>query len=119
MSKADVERLVEDLKKDEALRKGLQAKGTSLAALVEFGRAHGYDITLDDAKAYVAEKTGGALSDADLDAVAGGDGATVVAVMTGPAVVVTSGGDPQVVVVGSTNDQAVIQVMAEAAVSAA
>ena len=123
MSKADVARLVADLKTNETLRADLQAKGGSLASLVEFGRVHGYDFTLEDAKAYIAETSGRALSDDDLDAVAGGEGATVVAVMTGPVAIVVSGGGGGAEAVISMSDQVSTAgqtlAVAEAAVEAA
>jgi len=74
MSTADIERFVADLKGNASLLD--EAKGVSggLAAMVTFADSKGYDITVDEAKAYVNTMTSSNLSDIELDAVAGGKG---------------------------------------------
>ncbi|MBT5373902.1 MAG: hypothetical protein HOI33_01600 [Rhodospirillaceae bacterium] len=74
MSTADIERFVADLKSNASLLD--EAKGVSggLAAMVTFADSKGYGITVDEAKAYITDKANAELSDAQLDAVAGGKG---------------------------------------------
>ena len=82
MSTADIERFVADLKSNASLLD--EAKGVSggLAAMVAFADSKGYGITVDEAKSYIADKANAELSDAQLDAVAGGKGHHSVATST-------------------------------------
>lgn len=74
MSQADVERFVADLKKDPALLKQVQGSSTGLASVVSLAKSKGYDVTMDEAKAYIDQQAKKELSDDQLDAVAGGKG---------------------------------------------
>lgn len=74
MSQADVERFVADLKNDEALRTGLGEHSTGIASVVEWANQKGYDISAEEASAYIHGQAGRELSDNELDAVAGGKG---------------------------------------------
>lgn len=72
MSKADIERFVADLNSDAALLEEVKAAAGSLSKVVDVAKAKGYDITVDEAKAYIEEQAKQELSDEQLDAVAGG-----------------------------------------------
>ncbi len=72
MSQADIERFVDDLKSNAELLEGLKAQAAGLASVVDFARSKGYDITVDEAKAYIREQARQDLTDDQLDAVAGG-----------------------------------------------
>ncbi|MBL6934071.1 MAG: Nif11-like leader peptide family RiPP precursor [Alphaproteobacteria bacterium] len=86
MSQADIERFVSDLKSNAELLGELKSGSTGLASVVEFAAAKGYDISIDEAKAYVREQTKQELSDDQLDSIAGGKGHHSVAVTTKVAV---------------------------------
>lgn len=75
MSQAEVERFVEDLKNDEGLRSELSAHASGVGSVVAFAKDKGYDVTADEASAYINAQAGRELSDDELDAVAGGKGA--------------------------------------------
>ncbi len=72
MSAADIERFVADLKENASLLDEAKAVSGGLAAMAEFAKSKGYDITVDEAKDYVNERTKQDLSVAELDAIAGG-----------------------------------------------
>ena len=75
MSQSEVLRFAGALKADPALMAEAGKAAGSLAALVEIGTRRGYAFTLAEATAHVAARakaTGRALSDGDLDKVAGG-----------------------------------------------
>lgn len=74
MSKADVERFVNDLKSDPALLAQVKENAAGVGAVVEVARSRGYDITVDEARNYIRDQAGTQLSDSDLDAIAGGKG---------------------------------------------
>ena len=74
MSQADIQRFVNDLKANQALLDEVKSGAVGLAAVVELAQARGYDITVDEAKAYIREQSSQELSDEQLDAVAGGKG---------------------------------------------
>ena len=83
MSIAEVERFVADLKSNAALRgeaeksQDAKASATPVDHAVAFATSKGYAFTADEAKAHAkatAKARGKALTDADLDRVAGGDG---------------------------------------------
>ena len=75
MSQADIQRFVSDLKDNQALLDEVKSGALGLAAVVDMARAKGYDITVDEAKAYIREQANQDLSDEQLDAVAGGKSA--------------------------------------------
>lgn len=74
MSQSEVDRFVADLKEDAALRGELTGAAAGVASVVTFAQAKGYDITADEARDYIQGQTERELSDADLEAVAGGKG---------------------------------------------
>lgn len=74
MGQADVERFTDDLKKDPRMLDEVKPLSGDLAGVVAFAASKGYHFTVDDAKAYLNGRAGGELNDAQLDAVAGGDG---------------------------------------------
>lgn len=74
MSQADVDRFVSDLKSNDDLRAELSDHASGVGSVVEFAQDKGYDITVDEANAYIQSQAGSDLSDDQLDAVAGGKG---------------------------------------------
>lgn len=77
MSSSEVERFVSDLKSDEGLRNELSGHASGVGSVVEFAKGKGYDISADEASAYIHSQAGRELSADELDAVAGGKGGTV------------------------------------------
>lgn len=74
MSQAEVERFVADLKSNPALLEQVRSNAAGVDSVVGLAKEHGYDITVDEAKSYIQQQTSQDLSDAQLDAVAGGKG---------------------------------------------
>jgi len=74
MSQADIQRFVSDLKENQALLDELKSGAVGLGAVVELAQSKGYDITVDEAKAYIRDQANQELSDEQLDMVAGGKG---------------------------------------------
>ena len=74
MSQADIERFVADLKSNPELLAEVKQQAGGLGSVVAFAKSKGYDVTAAEAKAYVNAQAGKDLSDAQLDAVAGGKG---------------------------------------------
>jgi len=74
MSNAEIERFIGDLKGNSALLDEVKAGIAGLSSVVDKAKAKGYDITMDDAKTYIAAQAGQELNDEQLDAVAGGKG---------------------------------------------
>ena len=74
MSQADIERFVADLNSDAGMMDELKGGSTGLASVVEFAGGKGYDISIDEAKAYIQEQAKQELSDDQLDSIAGGKG---------------------------------------------
>ncbi len=72
MSQADVERFVSDLKSDPTLLEGLKGEAAGIASVISYANAKGYDISVEEAKSYIANQVKQELSDEQLDAVAGG-----------------------------------------------
>lgn len=74
MSTAEMDRLVSEYSTNESLRSQLDS-ATDLANAAEIAHAAGYDVSIEEAQAYIANLQSGAkaeLSDAQLDAVSGG-----------------------------------------------
>jgi predicted ribosomally synthesized peptide with nif11-like leader len=88
MSKAEIERFNNDVKSNQKLQEEVKAKATSIRSLVEFAKAKGYDISVDEVQEY-ARAQGKELSDEQLDAVTGG--ALPVAVVVLPIAVLITG----------------------------
>ena len=74
MSQADVEKFVSDLQSDSGLLEEVRQSAGGLQSVVDLAKSKGYDVTLDEAKAYVQDQAKQTLSDDQLDAIAGGKG---------------------------------------------
>lgn len=74
MSHEDIQRFVADLKSDDVLRAELSENASGLASVVEFAAGKGYSITPDEVASYIQNQTETELTDAQLDAIAGGKG---------------------------------------------
>ncbi|MBT5374041.1 MAG: Nif11-like leader peptide family natural product precursor [Rhodospirillaceae bacterium] len=72
MSQAEVERFIDDLKGDEALRADIASDPASLATAVKKANTNGYDFTIEEAKAFISAQAKAELSDEQLDQVVGG-----------------------------------------------
>jgi len=76
MSKENVIKFEEMILNTPALQEEVQALGDSLEAIVALGRQNNYDFSLDELKASLVERQAGVqLDDAELEQVAGSDGA--------------------------------------------
>ncbi len=71
MSISELERFVTDAEDSTDLKEELIKIGTAEESVVSFAKSKGYDFTTDELKAAV-EKRQGALSDEELEKVAGG-----------------------------------------------
>ncbi len=69
-----MERFINDLKGDTALLGEMKEISAGIASIVQFAKGKGYDISVDEAKAYISEKANQELSDEQMDAIAGGKG---------------------------------------------
>ncbi|MBT5374553.1 MAG: Nif11-like leader peptide family natural product precursor [Rhodospirillaceae bacterium] len=74
MSASDIERFVADLKGNAEMLGELQKSSTGLSHVVDYAKGKGYDISLDEAQAYIKAEAKTELDDAQLDAVAAGKG---------------------------------------------
>ena len=74
MSQADIERFVADLQTNPDLLAEVTKSAGGIASIVEIAKGKGYDVTLDEAKAYIQAQAKAELSDEQLDAIAGGKG---------------------------------------------
>ncbi|MBT5373899.1 MAG: Nif11-like leader peptide family natural product precursor [Rhodospirillaceae bacterium] len=74
MSAADIERFVSDLQENASLLDEAKAVSGGVAAMADFAKSKGYDVTADEAKAYISEKANQELTDDQIDSVAGGKG---------------------------------------------
>ena len=72
MSSSEVERFVSDLKTDDGLRSTLAEHASGVGSVVSFANEKGYEITVEEAGAYIQAQAGNELRDDQLDAVAGG-----------------------------------------------
>ncbi|MES2441575.1 MAG: hypothetical protein V4574_01995 [Pseudomonadota bacterium] len=68
----EIDRFVADLKTNSDLLQGAVPSAGAFDALVEYANENGYAITSAQARAYLQEKTGADLSNAQLDAIAYG-----------------------------------------------
>jgi len=75
MSKADLDRFVGDLKTKKDLQEAVAKGAGGLQSALAVAKAHGYSITIDEARSYMREKAA-SLSDKELDALAGGKGSS-------------------------------------------
>ncbi len=90
MSIADAARFAKDLATDKEFVAKVKDKVSGLASLVELGKAHGYLFTLEEIKQFVRSAVGRDLTDDQLDAVAGGQGAANKAGESSPVGVATN-----------------------------
>jgi len=74
VSQSEIDRFAEDLKADAGLRAELASSATGIASVVRFAGEKGYKIKSEDVAAYIQAQTASELSDAQLDAIAGGKG---------------------------------------------
>jgi hypothetical protein len=94
MSAQDAKRFVDSLKSNPDWIAGIKAAGGGLAGIVAVARQQGYDVSADDAKAYLVELAKRQADDAKVSGVAGGQGGVAVTstvqsvVVTGPTVAV-------------------------------
>jgi predicted ribosomally synthesized peptide with nif11-like leader len=77
MSSSEVERFVSDLKTDDGLRSTLAEHASGVGSVVSFANEKGYDITVEEAGAYIQAQVSNELSDDQLDAIAGGKGSHI------------------------------------------
>jgi predicted ribosomally synthesized peptide with nif11-like leader len=94
LSITDAIRFAKDLVTDKDLTEKIKAKASGLTSLVELGKAHGYNFTLEEIKQVIRSGAPREMTDDQLDAVAGGKAAppagsppATTAVLTGPAAV--------------------------------
>jgi predicted ribosomally synthesized peptide with nif11-like leader len=73
MSQADVERFVRDIKTNTDLQQAIKAGAGGLQSVVNIANQRGYQITIGEARQYMRDKASN-LTDAELDALAGGKG---------------------------------------------
>lgn len=104
MSTQDVERFIADIKADPAMQADLATQVSGVESIVAFAKSKGYDITTDDVRSHINELTGHDLSDADLDAMAGGKGSST------PTEVITTGPSPIIYGPVQTETQVVVVV---------
>ncbi len=81
MSQSEVERFASAVRADKALQDELKKAAVSNEAIVEFAKAKGYDVTLNEVVAFV-EARKATLSEEDLDKIAGGKKKSVTASVT-------------------------------------
>jgi predicted ribosomally synthesized peptide with nif11-like leader len=74
MSSSEVERFVSDLKTDDGLRSTLAEHASGVGSVVSFANEKGYEITVEEAGAYIQAQASNELRDDQLDAIAGGVG---------------------------------------------
>ena len=74
MSQADIERFIADIKDNAEMLDVLKAGSTGLAHVVDYAESKGYDISTEDAKAYISEQAKRDLTDDQIDQVAAGKG---------------------------------------------
>lgn len=74
MSQPEVDRLIDDLKTDDALRAELAAQATGVASVVSFATDKGYDVPRAAVSTYIEGPVNQELTDGQLDALAGGKG---------------------------------------------
>lgn len=71
MSQQELERFIEDVKKNGHLQVEIIKTASDPTSVAEFAKKKGYDFTVDELNAY-AEEAKGKMSDEQLDRVAGG-----------------------------------------------
>ncbi|HEX2526083.1 MAG TPA: Nif11-like leader peptide family natural product precursor [Geminicoccus sp.] len=76
MSVSEAERFANDLVSNLPLRNTVKAGASGLASVVDIANKNGYSFTIDDAKQYMQSQSPHQLTDAQLDAVAGGKSST-------------------------------------------
>ena len=72
MSQAEAARFVDDLKGNGAMQEALKAEAATLNDVIAFAKGKGYDLDLDDARAYIHAQAKQDLNDEELDSVSGG-----------------------------------------------
>jgi predicted ribosomally synthesized peptide with nif11-like leader len=72
MSLADAQRFCADVASNKQLNDKVKPMAAGLASIVAAAKTHGYDFTLDELKQAIRERARRELSDAHLEAIAGG-----------------------------------------------
>ncbi|CAA0123974.1 Uncharacterised protein [BD1-7 clade bacterium] len=72
MANAHIKKFLAAIENDAELSTQFQASASGLASIVEFANAHGFVFTLEDAEEFIENQSGLELSDAQLEAIAGG-----------------------------------------------
>jgi len=80
MSVEEAKRFAEAVKGDAGLQAEVKGAGGTADGVASLAKSKGYDVTADDLKAH-GDAAKGALSDADLDKVAGGMNTTAIVVV--------------------------------------
>jgi predicted ribosomally synthesized peptide with nif11-like leader len=73
MSRAEVQRFVSDMRTNPTLQQAVAASGGGVQNVVNTAIQRGYNVTMDEARQYIRERTSH-LTDAELDVLAGGKG---------------------------------------------
>jgi predicted ribosomally synthesized peptide with nif11-like leader len=71
MSKSEIDRFSNDVKKNASLEAEVKAKGTQIPELLTIAKAHGYDFTANDVKDYIRSQNQ-ELTDEQIESVVGG-----------------------------------------------
>lgn len=74
MSQSEVDRFIEDLKTDDAMRSELAGQASGVASVVTYATSKGYDVTPAEVSTYIQGQVAQELTDGQLDAIAGGKG---------------------------------------------
>jgi predicted ribosomally synthesized peptide with nif11-like leader len=90
MSMEDANRFAAELKANPDLIGAVKAAGGGIAGIVSVAQQKGFGVSADDAKAYLASRGKGLLSDAQLGKIAGGKGGTTSTVQVQNTVTVTT-----------------------------
>lgn len=85
MSEAEIKRLIADRQENADMRQALQGSATGVAGIVAFAKERGYDIEVADVRSHIEEVAGRALSESELDQVAGGTGVLTIVTSNSPA----------------------------------
>lgn len=116
MSQAEVERFVADLKNNEDLRNELSGHASGIGSVVAFAKDNGYDVSAEEAGAYIQAQAGRELSDEQLDAIAGGKGSVPTADAVFAVVQSTTSGSTTSQALTNTAEVAAVEAVVGAAV---
>ena len=77
MSIAEAERFAKELETNKPLLNEVIKNASGVKSVVDVAKAHGYDVTVEEAKQYMESRSPKELTDEQLDAVAGGKGGVI------------------------------------------